>query len=85
MTDKRDIRFFPLFIGATVGVLLGEIGILVDEIVIGNISTDEAFASVNLIEPYMYFEVFIGYLISVASAAFVVRAHGAGDHKKMGG
>ncbi len=84
MPDKRDIRFFPLFIGATVGVLLEEIGILVDEIVIGNISTDEAFASVNLIEPYMYFEVFIGYLISVAAAAFVVRAHGAGDHKKMG-
>ena len=84
MPDKKDIRFFPVFIGATLGVILEEIGILVDEIVIGNISTDEAFASVNLIEPYTYFEVFIGYLISVAAAAFIVRAHGAGDHKKMG-
>ncbi len=84
MPDKRDIRFFPIFIGATIAILLEEIAILVDEIVIGIISTDEAFASVNLIEPYIYFEAFIGYLISIAAAAFIVRAHGAGDHKKMG-
>ena len=53
MPDRKDIRFFPIFIGATMGVLLEVIATLVDEIVVGNLFSDEAFASVNLIEPYI--------------------------------
>ena len=81
--NRNDTRFFPVFLGATLGVVLEEIATLVDETVIGNISTDEAFAAVNLVEPYVYLEIFIGYLICVAAAAFIVRSHGAGDNNKM--
>lgn len=81
--NKKDVRFFPIFLGATAGVLLEIIATLVDEIVVGNLFTDEAFASVNLIEPYTLFEVFIAYLVTVAAAALIVRAHGAGDREKM--
>ena len=82
--DRKDIRFFPIFIGATMGVLLEVIATLVDEIVVGNLFSDEAFASVNLIEPYIQFEVFVAYLVTVAAAALIMRAHGAGDRKRMG-
>ncbi len=83
MTDKRDIRFFPVFLGATLGVLLEIIAILIDEIITGNLFTDEVFASVNLITPYTLFEVFIAYLVTVAAAALIVRARGAGDTIRM--
>jgi Na+-driven multidrug efflux pump len=83
MINKKDVRFFPIFLGATAGVVLEIIATLVDEIVVGNIFNDEAFASVNLIEPYTYFEMFIAYLVSVGGAALIVRARGAGNHKKM--
>ena len=83
MSNKKNIRFFPIFMGATVGVILEIIGILIDEIVVGNLSNDAAFASVNLIEPYTYLEVFLAYLIGVGGAALIVRAHGAGDKKRM--
>lgn len=53
MPARKDIRFFPIFIGATMGVLLEVIATLVDEIVVGNLFSDEAFASVNLIEQYI--------------------------------
>ena len=81
--EKKDVRFFPIFIAATLGVVLEIIAILVDEIVVGNLFTDESFASVNLIEPYTYFETFLAYLISVGGAALIVRARGAGDYEKM--
>ncbi|MBR6329570.1 MAG: hypothetical protein IKR68_07965 [Lachnospiraceae bacterium] len=80
---NRDIRFWPVFIGATTGVVLEVVATLVDEIIVGNLFTDAAFAAVNLIEPYTVFEVFIAYLVTVAGAALIVRAHGAGDHEKM--
>ena len=80
---EKNIRFLPIFIGATAGVVLEVIATLVDEIVVGNLFTDEAFASVNLIEPYTIFEVFIAYLVSVGAAALIVRAHGAGDRERM--
>ena len=72
MPDRKDIRFFPIFIGATMGVLLEVIATLVDEIVVGNLFSDEAFASVNLIEPYIQFEVFAAYLVTVAAFALMV-------------
>ncbi|MBR2213842.1 MAG: hypothetical protein IJ889_05340 [Eubacterium sp.] len=83
MSDKKYIKFFPVFMGATVGVILEIIGLLIDEIVVGNLSNDAAFASVNLIEPYTYLEVFLAYLVGVGGAALIVRAHGAGDKKRM--
>ena len=83
MQEKKDVRFFPVFLGATAGVLLEVIATMVDEIVVGNLFTDEAFAAVNLIEPYTFFEIFIAYLVTVAAAALIVRAHGADDHERM--
>lgn len=83
MQNKKDIRFLPIFLGATIGVLLEIVATIVDEVVVGNLFTNEAFASVNLIEPYTFFEIFIAYLLTVSAAALIVRAHGAGDQKKM--
>ena len=51
---------------------------------VGNLFDDAAFTSINLIEPYTVFEVFVAYLVTVAGAALIVRAHGAGDREKMG-
>lgn len=84
MPNKRDIRFFPIFIGAVTGVLLEIIATLVDEIIVGNLFDDAVFASVNLIEPYTFFEIFLGYLVTVAATALIVRARGAGDRERMG-
>lgn len=70
MPDRKDICFFPIFIGATLGVLLEIIATLVDEIVVGSLFSDEAFASVNLTEPYIQFEVFVAYPVTVAAAEF---------------
>lgn len=83
MSNNKNVKFFPVFMGATVGVILEIIGLLIDEIVVGNLSNDAAFASVNLIEPYTYLEIFLAYLIGVGGAALIVRAHGAGDKKRM--
>ena len=83
MDNQKDIRFFPVFAGATTGVVLEVIATLVDEIIVGNIFNDEAFAAVNLIEPYTIIEVFLAYLIGAAGAALIIRAHGAGNYKKM--
>ncbi len=83
MDNQKDIRFFPVFAGATIGVVLEVIATLVDEIIVGNIFNDEAFAAVNLIEPYTIIEVFLAYLIGAAGAALIIRAHGAGNYKKM--
>ncbi len=81
--DRKDVRFFPVFLGATAGVLLEVIATLVDEIVVGNLFDDAAFTAINLIEPFTLFEVFMAYLVTVAGAALIVRAHGAGDREKM--
>jgi hypothetical protein len=48
MPDRKDIRFFPIFIGATMGVLLEVIATLVDEIVVGNLFSDEAFRQITV-------------------------------------
>ena len=73
MQGKKTIRFFPIFIGAVMGVLLEIIATLIDEIIVGNMFTDEVFASVNLIEPYTFIEIFLAYLVTVAAAALIVR------------
>ena len=83
MQDNKDVRFFPIFFAATFGVVLEVIGVFVDEIVVGYLFSDDAFVSVNLIEPYIELDTFIAYLVSVGGAALIVRAHGAGDRKRM--
>ena len=83
MDEKNSVRFFSIFFAATAGVILEIIAVLVDEIVVGNLFTDDAFASVNLIEPYTFFQTFLCYLIAVGAAALIVRAHGANDKKRM--
>lgn len=83
MENEKEIRFFPVFMGATVGVLLDIIGILVDEFVVGTLFDDAAFASVNLVEPYTYLETFLAYLVGGAAAALIRRVESAGDKKKM--
>lgn len=83
MQDKRDIRFFPVFFGATAGVLLEIIATLIDEIIVGNMFTDEVFASVNLITPYTLLEVFVAYIVGGIAASLIVRARGAGDRQRM--
>ena len=80
--EGKDVRFFPVFLGATAGVLLEVIATLVDEIVVGNLFDDAAFTAINLIEPYTVFEVFVAYLVTVAGAALIVRAHGPGIAKR---
>ena len=68
MPEKTDIRFFPVFLRETADVLLEVIATLVDEIVVGNLFDDAAFASIHLVELYMMFEVFVAYRVSVACA-----------------
>ena len=83
MGDKKDVKFFPIFIAATASVVIDLVAQFVDEVVAGNLFDDASFASVNLIEPYTYLVMFIAYLICVGGAALIVRAQGAGDRKKM--
>ena len=83
MPDKKDPRFFPVFLAATAGVLLEVIAALVDEIVVGTLFDDAAFSAINLVEPFTLFEVFMAYLITVAGAALIVRSHGASDRERM--
>ena len=64
-------------------MLLEIIATLIDEIITGNLFTDEVFASVNLITPFTLFEVFIAYLVTVAAAALIVRARGTDDTNRM--
>lgn len=84
MQNEKDIRFFPIFLGATVGVILEIVATIVDEVITGHLFADGAFAAVNLVEPLMFFEIFLAYLVAVGGAALIIRARGSGDHKKMG-
>ena len=71
------IRFFPIFMAATLGVLIDSIRILVNEIVVGNLFDDIAFGAINLVEPYMMLVDFFSYLICVGGTSMIVRARGA--------
>ena len=84
MQNEKDIRFFPIFLGATVGVILEIVATIVDEVITGHLFADGAFAAVNLVEPLMFFEIFLAYLVAVGGAALILRARGAGDREKMG-
>ena len=84
MKNEKDIRFFPIFLGATVGVILEIVATIVDEVITGHLFADGAFAAVNLVEPLMFFEIFLAYLVAVGGAALILRARGAGDREKTG-
>ena len=74
---ERPVKFFPIFLAATMGVLIDSIRILVNETVIGNLFDDVAFGAINLVEPYMIVVDFFSYLICVGGTAMIVRARGA--------
>lgn len=63
--------------------MLEVIATLIDEIIVGNMFTDEVFASVNLITPYTLLEVFVAYIVGGFAAPLILRARGAGDRQRM--
>lgn len=83
MKNEGEIRFFPIFIAVSVSTILEIIATFVDEIITGHLFADGAFAAVNLIEPLMFFEIFLGGLATYGGLALIIRARGAGDRKKM--
>ncbi len=88
MEDSKStferVRFFPIFLAATLSAFIDVIGVLLDETVIGNLFGDTAFGAVNLLGPYLTTETFLMYLLCVGGGALIVRAHGRGDREQMG-
>lgn len=89
MLDKQrkdhaaPIRFLPIFLVATLSVLIDEIQMILHEAIVGNLFDDAAFSAMNLVEPYKMLVGFISYLICVGGAALIVRAQGARDEVEM--
>ena len=81
--NNFPIKFWPIFLVATMATLVDSIQLLADEIVVGNLFDDVAFGAINLIEPYKLLVTFAAYLICVGGAALIVRAEGAGDSEEM--
>ena len=79
----NTVRFFPIFLGATLAVMIDSAQILIDETVVGNLFDDVAFSAINLLEPYLLLVEFISYLICVGGTALSVRARGEKNPEKM--
>ncbi len=77
------VRFFPIFLAATLSVMIDSIRILVNETVVGNLFDDVAFGAINLVEPYMLLVEFFAYLICVGGTAMLVHARGAKKPEEM--
>ena len=77
----HSIRFFPIFLGASLAVIIDSIQLLLDETVVGNLFDDVAFGAINLLEPYLLLEEFFTYLICVGGTALIVRALGANNNR----
>ena len=77
------VRFFPIFLAATLSVAIDSIRVLVNETVVGNLFDDVAFGAINLVEPYMMLVDFFSYLICVGGTAMIVRARGAKNPEEM--
>lgn len=45
------IRFLPIFLVATLSVLIDEIQMVLHEAIVGNLFDDAAFSAMNLVEP----------------------------------
>ncbi|MCR5654023.1 MAG: hypothetical protein K6G07_00060 [Lachnospiraceae bacterium] len=74
--DPRIVLFFPIFFAATCSNLLDCVSILLDEMIIGNLFDDAAFGAINMIEPFLMTESFLGYLICIGGVALIIRADG---------
>ena len=75
--NLHTVRFFPIFLAATLAVMIDSVQLLIDETVVGNLFDDVAFGAINLLEPYLLLEEFFSYLICVGGTALIVRARGA--------
>ena len=62
-TNLQTVRFFPIFLAATLAVMIDSVQLLIDETVVGNLFDDVAFGAINLLEPYLLLEEFFSYLI----------------------
>ncbi len=78
-----SVRFFPIFLAATLSVVIDSIRLLVNETVVGNLFDDVAFGAINLVEPYMMLVEFFSYLICVGGTAMLIRARGAKKPEEM--
>lgn len=76
--NLHTVRFFPIFLAATLAVMIDSVQLLIDETVVGNLFDDVAFGAINLLEPYLLLEEFFSYLICVGGTALIVRARGGG-------
>lgn len=81
--NLHTVRFFPIFLAATLALIIDNIQMLIDETVVGNLFDDVAFSAINLLEPYLLLEEFVSYLICVGGTALIVRARGAKKPKEM--
>jgi Na+-driven multidrug efflux pump len=77
--DAVPIKFLPIFLVATLSVMIDEIQMMLHEAIVGNLFDDAAFSAFNLVEPYSLLVSFVAYLICVGGASLIVRAKGAGD------
>ena len=81
--NLHTVRFFPIFLAATLAVMIDSVQLLIDETVVGNLFDDVAFGAINLLEPYLLLEEFFSYLICVGGTALIVRARGANKPEEM--
>lgn len=81
--NSSKIRFFPIFLTATMAVMVDYARILIDETIVGNLFDDVAFGAINLLEPYILLVEFASYLICVGGTALIVRAQGAKKTDEM--
>ena len=77
--NLHTVRFFPIFLAATLAVMVDNARLLIDETIIGNLFDDVAFSAINLLEPYILLVEFASYLICVGGTALIVRARGGGE------
>ena len=81
--NLHTVQFFPIFLAATLAVMIDSVQLLIDETVVGNLFDDVAFGAINLLEPYLLLEEFFSYLICVGGTALIVRARGAKKPEEM--
>ena len=72
----HTVGFFPIFLAATLAVMIDSVQLLIDEAVVGNLFDDVAFGAINLVEPYLLLEEFISCLICVGGTPLIVRTQG---------
>ena len=71
------IKFWPIFLVATMATLVDSIQLLADEIVVGNLFDDVAFGAINLIEPYKLLVTFAAFSISSIFSLRVISSRGS--------